>query len=250
MKNTVIVAGSNSKFGSPPASNFITFAYSACADCDCVTPLHCCDPLWINEWTVPESALDPTARYGKAADMDVVFGLDSHLYAMVVGRATSFEAGGTTGVASMVYDAAGTRVWPYGGLWNRRTLDGGTGDDEGITVRCIRALDTGFDPNSPFLAYIAVASATASGWDYATLKYDGFAPLAGGTKELGWDLTRIPFYNGPANANDLPSGIAVEYNPGIMTLLDSRRIWITGTSNGGASSDDWATQFVVEKRDQ
>jgi hypothetical protein len=182
--------------------------------------------------------------------MDVVFGLDSTLYAMVTGSATSFEAGGTTGVASIVYSVAGTPLWTKGALWNRDPLIGGTGDDEGVAVRCIRALDTGLD-GSLFNAYVAVKShnGTPTGWDYAMLKYDG--RQFPGVKDIAWDHLRVPLYTGPgtANPNNTPSGIAVEYNPGITDSQGSRRIWITGTSNGGATADDWATQFVVERLD-
>jgi hypothetical protein len=238
-KNTVVVTGTNTNFEVfPQRSDFVTLAYAAC-DCDCAQG--CCNPIWHDQWSVPASQSDPTPRYAKAADMDVVLGLDGEFYAVVTGSATNLQDG-TTGVASMMYDASGGRQWTNGALWNRDPVN--PGDDEGVAIRCIRATDNslvGF-----FNAYIVAKSATATGWDYATIKYDGGSWPSTTFKPPGW-TSNIPFYNGPGNANDVPVGIAVEYRPLLQNSGDSRGIWITGTSNGGASADDWATQFIIEQ---
>ncbi|MBX3376630.1 MAG: hypothetical protein KF678_06465 [Phycisphaeraceae bacterium] len=164
---------------------------------------------------------------------------------------------GKTGVATMVYrvfrelntplppqNAVDLRHWAKGALWNR---DQGLFDDRAVAARTIRAVDDFMPTGTSFLIYVAAKTKSATGFGYATLKYDGAAQgNPDFYKPLSWLPNSLPIYFGPGPGNHEPAGLAVEYSPGVPNVTAARRIWTTGTSLGGLSGTDWATQFINE----
>ncbi|HLF15420.1 MAG TPA: T9SS type A sorting domain-containing protein, partial [Bacteroidota bacterium] len=107
--------------------------------------------------------------------------------------------------AAAKYNPDGERLWV-------RHYDNSSGDDLGAVI----ALDTAGN------VYVAGKSAGAgSGYDYATVKYDNDGNQV-------WAMR----YNGPGNADDAATGLAVD---------DSMNVYVSGWSYGGASGLDYAT---------
>jgi hypothetical protein len=216
-----------------PESDMLTFTYNPAIATQTT-------PTWVHQWKLGD--LPGAISYGDsvAADLDVVF--YSSEYFAITGRNTS-RVDGHTRVATMVYHVSdGMRPWFYGTRWPVGTSEPAN-YDAGVAIRCIKATDVN-SGGSGFNVYVGVKSLGPNGRDYRTLKY--FSSANGGFQPIAW-TQNLPLYNGASNGDDIPFGIAAESHPGITFTGESRRIWTTGTSWGGFSANDWATQFNVEE---
>lgn len=180
----------------------------------------------------------------EATDLDAIY---SHggIFVAITGSSTSVTTHQTQ-MATQLYDVNLNKVWFSGARWARTENSGG--DDEGVSVRMVEAereVHGGPDVNSAVNVYVGGMSlGIGTGWDFVTLKYDSIIDNTG-NKESPW--ATIPFYNNVgANGDDVLAQIAVECQPKVNTSGEFRRIFITGASYGGATADDWATQFVIE----
>jgi hypothetical protein len=212
-------------------------------------------PVWFDQWQVPESGTINTPRAATCIDMDLVFdAVFTEPFAVVTAGATS-RVNGATAVVTMPYrinlqfppqpgePATWQRWWTKGAQWNNPN---GLNESRPTAIRCIPAIDGG-TTLSGFNVYVAVQTLDIGGSGYVTLKYDGqqFTAL-NLLKPLSWQQN-LPFYFGPGAGDDSPTGLAVEYKPGLTSGGEQRRVWVTGTSRHVTSLDDWATQFVVEQ---
>jgi hypothetical protein len=131
----------------------------------------------------PAGAQVWAARWGGLThemDMGISIALDSEANVYVAGVTTS---GGTLDALLLKYDNDGNPVWAD-------AYDGGVGDDTFIRV----AVDGGDN-----IYAVGTSLAGASGLDYLLAKYDADGNLL-------WVRTN----NGPGNANDLATGLAVD----------------------------------------
>jgi hypothetical protein len=144
---------------------------------------------------------------------------EAYSLAVSPGGATVFVTGGSHGItagsnrydcATVAYNAAtGARRWVrrYNGPANRRDLA------SAVTV----------SPGGRSVFVTGTSTGAASGQDYATIAYNA------ATGARRW----VRRYNGPANRRDVASAVTV--SPG------GRSVFVTGTSTGAASGQDYAT---------
>jgi hypothetical protein len=227
--------------------DMLTFTYLGCGS----------TPGWTDQWQVPEhdETQPPLTPYraAQAVDMDTAFGLYGGDYVVITGSATSL-VNGRTGVATMVYGLYdGQPLWnDVGAMWE---YNGAASVDVPISVRCIQADDPGDDNGyGGFNAYVTAKTFRNGAFDYITLKYRG-KPLpiqqVNHYKFQSW-TQNFPFFNGSGNGDDIPARVTAESiwtpmaHPPDTSL--TRRIWVAGTTFGGATANDCATQFIVEQQ--
>src|SRR5574341_1204041 len=152
------------------------------------------DTAWVRRYNGP----------GNSSDYPHALAVDDSGNVYVTGQ----SAGSGTS-----YDYATIKYSPSGDtLWVRRYNDPGNDFDAANAL----ALD-----GSGNLYVTGQSDATGANWDYATVKY---SPAG----ETLWSRR----YNGPGNAGDLASALAVD---------DSGNVYVTGRSRGSGTFDDYAT---------
>jgi hypothetical protein len=148
---------------------------------------------------------------GDSTDVARAITVDASGNVYVTGE--SYDSGTDFDYCTVKYDASGTEVWV-------RTYDGpANGYDKATAI----ALD-----HSGNIYVTGESDGSGSGGDYATLSYD-----PGGV--VRW----VKRYNGPGNASDVATSIAVD---------DSGNVCITGYSHASAEmgSNDYATVKYVQ----
>src|SRR5574341_1871142 len=153
------------------------------------------DTLWVRRYNDP----------GNDFDAANALALDGSGNLYVTGYSWS-GIGTSIDYATIKYSPAGET------LWVRRYSGPGSHYDYANAL----ALDT-----SGNLYVTGQSDATGANWDYATVKY---SPAG----ETLWSRR----YNGPGNAGDLASALAVD---------DSGNVYVTGRSRGSGTFDDYAT---------
>src|SRR5215475_4845973 len=156
--------------------------------------------LWVSFYTGPGAGNDSATSVAVARSGSAVF---------VTGN--SLRASGFFDYATVGYDAAtGAR------LWARRYPGAGGAGGSAVAVAV--------DPGGRRVFVTGQSPGPGSGADYVTIAYDA------ATGSQLW-LSR---YNGPANAGDVPSALAVS--------PDGSRVFVTGSSQGGQPTiGDYAT---------
>jgi hypothetical protein len=129
---------------------------------------------------------------------------------------------GWTAFPSGQFDFSTLKIDATGHLkWVRRFNGTGTGRDFGMALALNGEADVYVTGSS--------TSPNGSGQDYATLKYESDGtPL--------WSIR----YNGPGKGDDTPNGI----------VLAGSAVVVTGSSEGSATSQDWATVAYVQDADK
>jgi uncharacterized delta-60 repeat protein len=179
--NDIIVTGYST--GSGSGYDYATIKYSSAGV-----------PLWTNRYNGPGNGDDEAVAVASDASNNVVV--------------TGFSNGGGSSYdyATLKYSSAGVP------LWTNRYNGPGNGPDEATAVAVDgsnNVLVTGYSTNS------------ASGYDYATLKYSSAGvPL--------WTNR----YNGLGNANDLARAVAVDHGGNVI---------VAGYSTGSGGDNDFAT---------
>jgi hypothetical protein len=111
------------------------------------------------------------------------------------------------------YDYGTIKYYPSGDtVWIRKYSGPDNGDDEGFDI----AVD-----DSGYVYVTGMISSNGSGVDYGTIKY-----------HPNGDTVWVRRYNGPGNSTDNPYALAMD---------DSGYVYVTGYSNGSATSADYAT---------
>jgi uncharacterized delta-60 repeat protein len=151
-------------------------------------------PLWTNRYNGP----------GNLSDLAYAVAVDGSNNVIVTG--TSTGSGFDFDYATIKYSSAGVP------LWTNRYIGPGNGDDKATAI----AVDGSND-----VIVTGYSAGSGSGYDYATIKYSSAGvPL--------WTNR----YNGPGNADDEASGVAVDGGNNVI---------VTGYSTGSGSGYDYAT---------
>ncbi|MBL9030583.1 MAG: hypothetical protein JNM80_02610 [Phycisphaerae bacterium] len=172
-------------------------------------------------------------------DLDVIF-TGGGTFAAMTGWS---RVGSTYKIATMMYNGISHgRIWDIGAIWDRQD---GSGDDRGVRLQFIEASNE--IANSACNLYVTGRSTKAGvGADYVYLKYDAIG--TGANKGTAWTFAQTPFYNNATvNGNDIPIRLFAQHSQA-LGQGQSRFLIHTGTSAGGSSADDWATQFIIETR--
>jgi hypothetical protein len=143
---------------------------------------------------------------GHGEDQPAAIAVSDSMQVFITGY--SLGSGSSFDITTLKYGVSGNQ------LWEKRYNGKDNGDDRGI----------GLALYSHTSLYV-VGMATDTMTDYATLKYSAV------TGDSLWLVT----YNGPANGNDIPSAIM---------LHGSTEVYVTGTSQGIGTGNDYATMKI------
>ncbi|MFN0133348.1 MAG: hypothetical protein ACKVW3_12580 [Phycisphaerales bacterium] len=219
--------------GSTHPKDMLTIRYDDSVD---PTPA---SPYRAHQWNVGSG----TETLDEAADMDVQAILGVRSFVAITGTR---QIAGTSqrAIATHLYDSNLNPWWQNvaGTVWFR---SGGTSNDRGLRVQIVQGQGetNGNSEANIFVTGRSASSTTAI--DYVLLKYDS-DKFATSVVPV-W--TSIPFYNNSSiNGDDIAARFVAEWCAPLVNPNESRRIFVTGTSAGGTSGNDWATQFVVETR--
>lgn len=240
-KSHLYVTGTTSALGAgAPPSDMLTIRYNINSPGGLVS-----------QWDFLNGVSSGASRADAVSDMDTFISLPPFAFGegfLAITGSSQDVLTGKREAATVLYHPDLTPVWDYGARWGR---PGGGNLDAGVSVRIIEAPNEGNQPlaEQAINVYVAVASLSTGGhFDYNALKYFNTIPPAQQNKNPDWLPDWLPYYNNPlTNGHDVPVKLFAELQPAV-TFTQFRKLIVTGTTQGGTSLDDWATQFVSEGR--